>query len=92
MADGDILAGLPEGLRHEVEDFAKATQRPYTLIVTEALEAYMEDQRAYQAAIEEAEREIERGETVDGDEVIEWLKSWGKPDELPPPSLRKTQL
>lgn len=32
-----------------------------------------------------AEAEIEAGEFVPHDTVSEWLKSWGKPNELPCP-------
>jgi predicted transcriptional regulator len=32
-----------------------------------------------------AEAEIEAGQFVTHDKVVEWVKSWGKPDELPCP-------
>ena len=32
-----------------------------------------------------AEAEIEAGQFVTHDKVVEWLKSWGTPDELPCP-------
>ena len=32
-----------------------------------------------------AETEIEAGQFVTHDKVVEWLKSWGKPGELPCP-------
>jgi predicted transcriptional regulator len=32
-----------------------------------------------------ADAEIEAGQCVSNDKVIEWLKSWGTPNELPCP-------
>ena len=29
--------------------------------------------------------ECEQGKTVPGEKVIDWLRSWGTPNELPPP-------
>ena len=83
---------LPPETRRELEEYAKATQRSSAFIVKEAVEAHLAERRAYLAAIEEAEREIERGETVDGEEVIKWLESWGTANELPPPSAHKSKV
>jgi predicted transcriptional regulator len=32
-----------------------------------------------------ADAEIEAGQFVTHDKIVEWLQSWGKPDELPCP-------
>jgi predicted transcriptional regulator len=85
MANSDILVSLPEELRQEVDNFAKATQRSRSLVVKEAVEAYMEDQRAYQAAIDEAIIEADKGVFISGDAVDRWLKSWGTDNVLPMP-------
>ena len=82
---------LPPETRRELEEYARATQRSSAFVVKEAIEVHLAERRAYLAAIAEAEAEIDRGEWVDGDDVIEWLKSWGKPGELPPPSVQKTR-
>lgn len=83
---------LPAETKRELEEYARATQRSSAFIVKEAVEAHLAERRAYLEAIEEAEQEIEQGETVPGDEVIEWLRSWGKPDELPSPGVRKAKV
>lgn len=80
---------LPPDTKRELEEYAQSVNRSRAFVVKEAVDSLLAERRAYLAAIEEAEREIERSETVDGEEVIEWLKSWGKPNELPPPSIRK---
>ncbi|WP_274627819.1 CopG family ribbon-helix-helix protein [Arvimicrobium flavum] len=78
--------------KRELEEYARATKRSSAFIVKEAVEAHLSERRAYLAAVEEAEREVERGETIPGDEVIDWLRSWGRPDELPAPSARRSKV
>ncbi len=74
---------LPPGTKRELEEYAQATKRSRAVIVKEAVEAHLTERRAYLAAIKQAEQEIDRGDTVEGQEVIAWLHSWGKADELP---------
>ncbi len=38
-----------------------------------------------QQALNEARAQVDAGQVVNLEEVVRWLKSWGKPDELPPP-------
>lgn len=76
---------LPDDLRQEVDELAKATKRSRSFIVKEAVAAFMEEQRAYLAAVEEGEREADRGIFVSGEAVERWLLSWGTDDELPRP-------
>jgi antitoxin component of MazEF toxin-antitoxin module len=38
-----------------------------------------------QAEIEAGLRDADAGNTVSGDEVVAWLRSWGTEHELPPP-------
>jgi predicted transcriptional regulator len=43
------------------------------------------DDDAEKRAIAEAEADVEAGRVVPHDQVVKWLRSWGKPDELPCP-------
>jgi predicted transcriptional regulator len=43
------------------------------------------DEAAEARALEEAERAIADGRVVSHEAVVRWLKSWGTPNELPPP-------
>ena len=45
---------LPDDLRQEVDEFARLSKRSRSFVVKEAVAAYMEEQRAYMAAIDEA--------------------------------------
>ena len=76
---------LPDDLRREVDEFAKATKRSRSFVVKEAVAAYMSEQRAYLAAIDEALAEADKGVFISGEAVTRWLASWGMPNELPAP-------
>jgi predicted transcriptional regulator len=43
------------------------------------------DADAEARAITEAEADVAAGRVVPNDDVVKWLRSWGKPDELPCP-------
>jgi predicted transcriptional regulator len=43
------------------------------------------DEEAETRAIEEAEAAIREGRVISHEAMVRWLKSWGTPDELPPP-------
>jgi len=46
-----------------------------------------EEDEALEAQLDsEAEAAFEAGRLVPHDKVVEWLKSWGTPDELPRPN------
>ena len=87
MADssGTFSVRLPENLRREVDDFAKATKRSRSFVVKEAVAAYMGEQKAYLSAIDEALAEADKGVFISGEAVSKWLASWGTSDELPAP-------
>lgn len=77
---------IPAELKRELEEYAKSTQRSSAFVVKEAIEVHLADRRAYLAAIEEAlKEEAETGAYVSGEKVIEWLDSWGSPNEKPRP-------
>lgn len=43
------------------------------------------DSAADEAALREGEADADAGRVVSHERVMAWLKSWGTPDELPPP-------
>ena len=43
------------------------------------------DEDAEARAIAEAEADVAAGRVVPQEDVVKWLRSWGKPDELPCP-------
>lgn len=48
-----------------------------------------EEAEAKRRAIADARAEIAAGKGIPNDKITKWLDSWGKPDELPPPSKWK---
>ncbi|MBA3448522.1 MAG: CopG family transcriptional regulator [Pseudaminobacter sp.] len=76
---------LPNDLRTEVDQFATLTKRSRSFVVKEAVEAYMQEQRDYLAAIDEAIEEADKGVFISGDAVDRWLASWGTDNVLPMP-------
>jgi len=45
------------------------------------------DEAAEAAADAEAEADFEAGRVISHEAVMRWIKSWGSPDELPPPGV-----
>ena len=68
---------LPEPLRAELDRFAAERKRSRAFVIKEAVTAYMEEQRAYEAAVEDALAKTEKGVFVSGDAVTAWLGTWG---------------
>lgn len=85
MPDSTFSVRLPDDLRQEVDEFAKATKRSRSFVVKEAVAAYMDDRKAYLQAIEEAVKEADEGVFISGDAVDRWLASWGTDNVLPMP-------
>lgn len=80
-----VSVRLPNDLRDEVDRFARMSKRSRSFVVKEAVAAYMEEQRAYREAIDEALAEADKGLFVSGEAVDKWLASWGTDNPLPPP-------
>ena len=45
-----------------------------------------QDDEADELAMLEGEADVRAGRTVPHDEVVKWLRTWGSPDEQPPPA------
>ncbi|GLS17868.1 hypothetical protein GCM10007874_08840 [Labrys miyagiensis] len=76
---------LPDDLKRDVARLATATRRSRAFIVKEAVAAYVEDQRDYLAALDEAAEEADKGIFVSEDRALSWLRSLGTEDEKPLP-------
>ncbi|MFH2005204.1 MAG: CopG family ribbon-helix-helix protein [bacterium] len=79
---------MPDDLAERLEQLAARLERAKGWVINEALREYLERaelrQRMHEDTMEGIEA-LEAGETVDGDDVLTWLDSWGTPNELPPP-------
>jgi predicted transcriptional regulator len=72
MAD-TFSVRLPEDLKAEVEKIAVATRRSRAFIVKEAVAAYVDEHRAYKAAVQEALAEADKGVFISGEAIHAWL-------------------
>ncbi len=64
---------------------SKATQRPRSWLLQQALEDYLEIQTWQIEHIEAGLKELHNGHSVPHERVTEWLATWGTDDEGPAP-------
>lgn len=76
---------ISEEKAREIETLAKATDRPKSWLLEQALDAYLETQSWQVARIERGLAEIDRGAGRPHEEVAEWLSGWGGAGENEPP-------
>lgn len=48
-----------------------------------------EQHKALMQSIARGEAQFKAGKAISGEEVSAWLRSWGTPNELPPPKSKK---
>lgn len=70
----------------ELQSLAETTDRSKSWLLEQALERYLEEQAWQLAKIDEGLADLEAGRVIEHERVVAWLKSWGKPDELDPPT------
>jgi len=76
---------LEPELSDQVTAIATALDRPKSWIIEQAVRDYVAVQQWQLAAIDEGIADADTGQVASHEEVMEWVRSWGKPDELPPP-------
>ena len=81
-----LTVELPRDLVERLNALADRTTWDAADYVREALASYIPFQEREIAAIQEAIDELDAGgPTYSNEEVMAWIESWGKPDELPFP-------
>ncbi len=60
-------------------------ENPKETIDLDELWLFEPDDETEEKALEEAEADVAAGRVIPWEKVRDWLLSWGKPDELPPP-------
>jgi predicted transcriptional regulator len=95
MADDGLTVRIDDDLADELRAAARALGVPVETYVRDAVSQRMlseiewsddPDPRIDERIVDDAFR---RGSLVPWEELRPWVQSWGKPDELPPPSWRK---
>ena len=80
---------LTSELDEQVTKIAKAMNRPKSWVIEQAVKDFVAVQEWHLAAIDEGIRDADAGRVMPHNDVAAWVRSWGKPDELPNPEWRK---
>lgn len=87
QATTSLTVTLPRSTVEALEALAKQTGRDIAELADEALATYLSVQEWQMAAIAEAIAEADAGApSFDHADIKAWVRSWGTPDELPPPA------
>lgn len=70
---------------NKIDALAKATDRPRSWLLEQAVEGYLEMQSWQLARIGEGLDALDRGDHVDHGDVADWLAGWGSDGEGEPP-------
>jgi predicted transcriptional regulator len=87
-APSDTIRLTPE-LDKQVTKIAEAINRPKSWVIEQAIKDFVAVQEWHLAAIDEGIRDADAGRVVPHEDVAAWVRSWGKPGELPTPEWRK---
>lgn len=81
-----LTVELPRALVARLHALAERSEWDVATFVQEALTGYIPIQEREIALIEEALAEADSGAPgIPHEDVVAWMRSWGTPDELPPP-------
>ncbi len=80
-----VSVRLDPDLNDRVGAIAAALDRPKSWVIEQAVQDFVAMQEWQLAAIDAGIAAADAGHVVDHDEVVAWVKSWGRPDERPMP-------
>lgn len=80
-----VSVRLDSTLNDRVAAVAAALDRPKSWVIEQAVQDFVAVQEWQLAAIDEGIRAADAGRVVPHEEVVSWVQSWGRPDELPMP-------
>lgn len=79
---------LSPEIEQKLESVAERARRTKSWLINEAVKDYLDrlgqDERRWQETVE-ALASVKAGRVVDGEEIMNWLASWGKKAETKPP-------
>jgi predicted transcriptional regulator len=76
---------LERALNDKVTSIAVALDRPRSWVIEQAVRDFVAVQEWQLAAIDAGLGAADAGRVVAHDDVVAWVRSWGRPDELPMP-------
>lgn len=83
---------IKQELDDSLKKLAVKTQRSKSWIINEALAEYIvrdnEESQKWLDTLEGLDS-IRNSDVIDGEEIFDWMKSWGTENELDPPQVKK---
>ena len=87
---------MPDGARISIElepdvdaqlsSVAETLHRPRAWVVEQAIKEFLDLQSWQMAAIQQGLDEADAGKLIPHEDIVRWVESWGKTDELPMPT------
>ena len=85
MATAPFSVRLAPKLRARLEKEAKSRNRTAGFMASLAIQRYFEEVDRFNAELDAAVAEADKGIFISGDAMQAWMNSWGTENELPPP-------
>lgn len=76
---------LPDHLETQIESLAETTGRSQEQIIADAVETYLLSRPQWHRDMDRALDDVRTGIGYDGEEVLEWMESWGTENEKAEP-------
>lgn len=80
-----VSVRLDADLNERMTAVARALDRPKSWVIEQAVQDFVAMQEWQLAAIDEGLRAADAGRVVAHEDVVAWVQSWGRSDELPMP-------
>jgi RHH-type transcriptional regulator, rel operon repressor / antitoxin RelB len=89
MTSSTITVRIDGSAKKRLEKLAKSTGRSRSFLAAEAINDYLEVNEWQVAGIKKAVASLDAGEGIPHEAVENWVRSWGKRNELPKPKRSK---
>ena len=79
---------IPDDLMERLQKTAEQRRRSKSWLINDAVREYLEREEIRTRRLAETRQalaEVKEGQLIEGDEVLDWLDSWGTEDEKTPP-------
>ncbi|MGA7833044.1 MAG: hypothetical protein WCA21_18975 [Terracidiphilus sp.] len=85
MPQTSILVQLDPAIQARLAALADDRQQPVSDLAAEVISMYLAPDSWEQKHIRTGMVELEAGQSISNERVMQWLNSWGKENELPAP-------
>jgi predicted transcriptional regulator len=85
MAQSPILVQLDPAVEARLAALAEARQQPVSDVAAEVIARFVDPESWEHRHIRAGLAQLESGQSISNERVMEWLGSWGTENELPTP-------